>query len=669
MVEALSNQPNMTSDLKLRFIHHTGQAAREAGILNASLHLRGILYEDCYVPNYNKALIIYKFKNLQDKNALLNHPDLSGILQRKNFSHYTPPTTTNTDKESERTAFVWRLNPLMFLFSTSHELNESKRAFKNSLVDYLRDNEMPINANDIQFIHHPDLNPPKQCRIKFQTKAHADKFVAFDSRFLCYYLPKIFKKIDVHIPIPQCKDCRKKSHPTGHSDCDGVKRCPRCLSRNHLAPLDDDPRNCPPYCWTHKEGHSTGSGTCPDNRNYRKQKRNEMKINTERENIINNTDPAYRQIHTEMFNIRQDVKYIKASKTTPKPGPSYADATLGRAAAMKTLPDFSPPGYAQAFLGAMLMSVYDPDPNTFEKVMNDYETRNGWSVIKHPPILPSFLAALSEQEPAIPEQFIPSSNLAPRTENTPQSRGSVKRPRLPKTTPSGNLSPQGAQYVSPNSKASRLDLSRIPDLNLPKPLDPRGPAPSTASKPSSSKHPNLIDKDYLDHMEIANPPPTPKSPETRPDQPKPQRPTKDRNTKAKTSPNSQKLAIKKIRDALAKTSESPIGISIQHDASAPNHPGPKRLVKELKWREDNTGEHGFPKMSLYELYEHIRCNRVLYTPPVQIGGLNLKVIESLVPDYPNETLHYCLEPKYSVTSTTGRVINMPSSRTSSPQRP
>ena len=649
----------MNTDLKLRLIHNSGDSAKHAFTLNASLSGRSLAFDDFYVPNYNKAMLIYKFKSQQDKEAVLDHPDFADLIRRKGFTFHSS-NADSYEKESCRTVFVWRLNPLMF--TQDDDMTENKEQFKMDLRDHLIDIDCePHGTNPIQYIHHPEREAPKQLRITFGSKERADKFVALDSRFYGNYLPKKFKKIDTHIPIPQCKTCRKKSHTTGHRDCDGEKRCPRCLTKDHLEPIDDDPRACPPKCWTHNEGHSTGSAICPDNRNYRKQKRNEIKLKTQRENIIQNTDPAYRPLHREVFNIRQDVKTIKASKTIPTSGPSYADAALGRAANMRTPPDFSPPGYAQCFIGAMLMSVYEPDPNAFETIMNIYEERNGWAVCKHPPIRPAFLAALSEQEPAIPEQFIPLTDRAPRLENTPRS--SVKRPRFRRTSPESDHSPQGAEAL-PSPKSSRKDSRPTPDFSPPQPLEPRGIAPPEPSKPTSNKKLEALADDYLSHMELSELPKQPsKAPATHSEQPK--------SSKDKTSPSNlrQKLSSKKIRETMMATSESPIGLSVQHDANAPSHPGPRKLLKELKWRESKVGIDVFPKISLSELYGHIKHNRVRYTPPVQFMSLTTKVIETLLPEFANELIHFTLEPKNTVTSTTGRVTNVSDSRGPSPERP
>ena len=126
--------------------------------------------------------------------------------------------------------------------------------------------------------------------------------------------------------------------------------------------------------------------------------------------------------------------------------------------------------------------------------------------------------------------------------------------------------------------------------------------------------------------------------------------------------------IKTIRAELDKTRASPIGITIQHDASQPNHPAPKKLLKDLCWRM-STSTDTHPKMTIAELQEHIKFNRILYTPPVR-ARLTLNTIETLAQVHPVEEVYFTIDPKdRTVISSTGKVTHLPGSRAASPVRP
>ena len=105
-----------------------------------------------------------------------------------------------------------------------------------------------------------------------------------------------------------------------------------------------------------------------------------------------------------------------------------------------------------------------------------------------------------------------------------------------------------------------------------------------------------------------------------------------------------------------------------HSHAASSHSGPKKLLKELLWREQQSGEDDFPTMTLTELHEHIQANRVRFSPPVQFPGFNTQVIETLRPDFPTDLVHFCIALKHTVPLKEGkRITYLPSSRPSSPQ--
>ena len=679
MVGLSENQLNMASDFKLKLKHNTGLAARGAQRLLMSIQTRHLHYEDAFVPKYNEKLLIIRFKSQADKDKVLNYPDYKDLLERKNFSEHAPIVNT-TNRESDRTAFVWRLNRLMFgNYTNKRELEANITEFKEILTDRLAEDGMP--PQDIQFLHTPDMTPPKQMRIKFATADAAKKFVTEDTRKLYIHLPQRFKKLDEHIPIPQCKRCRKKTHQI--ADCpDSEVRCPRCLSRSHQEPLDNDPTACPPYCWTHKAGHSTGSAKCPDNIKYRQTKRKQNRISDERTNLLNNVEPGQRLITEKVFNLHQDVKTIKSNKTTP--GLSFANTVIGEAISHKTPPDFNPKGYASCYIGAMLQAIYDPNPLGFQTIMNAYEKTNGWPIVKHPPLSTHFINALSEQEPLLPSNL---GNLLagrlPRAENTPASetrrraRSRSTSPETADSTPQSKTprrgSPSKDDYSdysdagrspmvasSPDSEMKNELLQMRAQELVPSPLPPARPSQAEGPAHGSKHSPAINSPDVMEVTPLSAPPT--KSPEQIQKSAKP----KDKN-KGKTSPRSI-VKLQTIRLELDKTRTSPIGISVQHDASQPSHPAPRKLLKDLCWRM-STSADSYPRMTIAELQEHIKSNRILYTQPVR-ARLTLNTVETLAQIHPVEEVYFTIDPKdRTVTSTTGKVINLPGSRAASPVRP
>ena len=670
MVGPSVNQLNMASlpspsDFKWKVeCFERNQAASHAQNLLMSLQNRQLNYEDAFVPKYNGSLLIIRFKTHEDYRKVQDLGGLWELLRRKNFREYFPNTDT-TERESDRTVFVWRLNRLMFgAFRNQKDLEKNKTEFKTILTNRLVEDGMP--PQDIQFLYTPNNTPPKQMRIKFPTSEIAKKFLSTDTRILYIHLPQTFKKIDEHIPIPQCKACRKKGHQI--MDCpDPRERCPRCLSREHQKPKDDDPQNCVPYCWTHKEGHSTGSAKCPDNIKYRQMKRKELKTSRERNEIINNAEPGQRQITGQVFDLHQKVKTIKTNKSTP--GASYANAVLGEAMSHKLTPDFNPKGYASCYTGAMLQAIYDPDPLGFQKIMNAYEEANGWPVCKHPPLSPHFINALSEQEPLLPNNL---GNLLagrlPRIENTPVSE-SRRRPRAQSSSPQNSTPtfkiPRRASLTDNESEASADDDARQAEARLaeliPSPIS--SSCHTSATEGSAFGSTNSLAAANTEEMEVI---PLPVPPAKSPEQPQKSAKPKDKS-KGKTSPRAM-VNIKTIRAELDKTRTSPIGISIQHDASQPSHPAPKKLLKDLCWRM-STSADTYPRMTIAELHDHIKFNRILYTPPVR-ARLTLNTIDTLAQVHPVEEVYYTIDPKdRTVTSTTGKVTHLPGSRASSPVRP
>ena len=677
MVGLSENQHNMASDFKLKLKHCAGCAVQDAQNLLMSLQNRQLIYEDAFVPKYNASLLILRFKSQADKDKVLNYPDYKDLIARKEFSEHVP-TVNTTNRESDRTVFVWRLNPLMFQMGVYRDnYEESKTEFKAILTDRLAEDGMP--PQDIQFLYTPENTPPKQMRIKFPTPEMAKKFLSADTRKLYIHLPQRFKKIDVHIPIPQCRRCKKKTHQV--ADCtESTSRCPRCLSILHLEPIDSDPTACPPTCWTHKAGHSTGSAKCPDNIKFRQMKRKENRISEERTNLLNNVEPGQRLITGKVFDLHQKVKTIKTNNTTP--GVSYANTVLGQAMPYKLTPDFSPKGYASCYTGAMLQAIYNPDPLGFQEIMNAYEKANGWPVCKHPPLSPHFINALSDQEPLLPKNL---GNLLagrlPRMENTPASE-SRRRPRAHSTSPqTANSSPltktrrtesiSEDDYSDSGSSPAPAQPSPAPEVKAylkvmraqelePSPLPSGHPSPTEEHAHDSSNSLAAATSEVMEVTPLSAPPT--KSPEQIQKSAKP----KDKS-KGKTSPRSM-VNIKTIRAELEKTRASPIGITIQHDASQPSHPAPRKLLKDLCWRI-STSADSFPRITIAELHDHIKFNRILYTPPVN-ARLTLNTIETLAQVHPVEEVFFTVEPKdRTVTSTTGKVTNLPGSRAASPVRP
>ena len=330
----------------------------------------------------------------------------------------------------------------------------------------------------------------------------------------------------------------------------------------------------------------------------------------------------------------------------------------------------------------MLQSIYNPDPSGFQTIMNAYEEANGWPVVKHPPLSPHFLAALSDQEPLLPNNL--GSLLAgrlSRAENTPASDPRKRKPRSRSSSP---ISMPTSKSVRTNSPVSVTPSS---DLGLPLPLDSRGSAAHEPVSPTFSEaSPTFSEAVAAVHISgassrrSASPQKATSAPDIMEVVPLPIPPAKSpeqsvktlkakQKSKDKTSP-STKISTKSIRDKLATTKTSPIEISVQHEQADENmdHPAPKKLLKNMQWKINTVSKGNFPTISMTELYQHIKCNRILYGPPNSIN-LTHDIIETLAYSHPSYTVHFKLEPRFTLIPTKEKIYHLPGSRATSPVRP
>ena len=66
----------------------------------------------------------------------------------------------------------------------------------------------------------------------------------------------------------------------------------------------------------------------------------------------------------------------------------------------------------------------------------------------------------------------------------------------------------------------------------------------------------------------------------------------------------------------------------------------------------------YPEISIIELHQYIKNNRILYSPPVTVNVTN-KMIETLASTHPDEKVCYIIDPKnHTLISSTGKVTHL-----------
>ena len=243
------------------------------------LSLKDIASTQSFTPRYDpKAImIIITFEDEKEKDKLLNLPYLDRLLTSIDVEVFKI-TPSNTLSRSEKIIFLWNLNPVNFYLYNIEEgnsIDETMDMKKKEMIEDIteRIKHLGMIVTEHHFIQHDANAVPRALKITFESKEQANKFLKEDTQTRCRVLLSRSKKFNQHIPIKQCRICRKTNHREGDSTCRCDLRCPTCLSTEHSQPKD----NCRPYCWIHKESHSSGSDRCPNNIQYKREQKKNFK--------------------------------------------------------------------------------------------------------------------------------------------------------------------------------------------------------------------------------------------------------------------------------------------------------------------------------------------------------------------------------------------------------
>ena len=172
-------------------------------------------------------MIILKFYDQAIRDKALALPDFDTKLTECKLKLHGA-TLQGSD---HRTIFVNRLPTCPFYFFQPDTLETAIETFRSNLYSKLPELESH------HFIRHLDAHGnkerPRSMRLTFKTLLDAQNFLNCNTYILNACISKDTKRFHTHIPARICQTCRKSDHRRGSPNCDGVKRCPRCLSSDH----------------------------------------------------------------------------------------------------------------------------------------------------------------------------------------------------------------------------------------------------------------------------------------------------------------------------------------------------------------------------------------------------------------------------------------------------
>ena len=481
----------------------TSGSTKSAAIkLSRQLADNGIFPYHIFTPRYEPRDIIIKFSHIDKKNELLNHEKLLEILVDCNCSLHTPTRSDVVDR-SERSIFLWNLNPVFFFFVTredGYEVDETLEQVMNETIEDIKSSvtQREMEITDHHFIQHNSNDVPRTLKLTFASIAQAKKFCEEDTNTSRGRFPAKFKKFDQHVPIKQCKICRMTDHRAGDTKCDKTPRCPRCLDPSHTQPLDNN--MCIPKCWTHGRGHSSGSDRCPINRDLKRKLRRELDSKRREEIQLRDTPEEHQGFHRELIQLKET---IKSSAT------SYAGVIKG---AQPSAPNFRIPKITvdpnlcvMQYVCASLNDAYEP--GVFQQYLDDFADLNKMPRAKYPPPCKNLLSTLVRNTPLGPGASVPPSS--------PASVGSPTRSPARVLGPA--LTEARAQPRPPHS-SNQSSPNRAPpqphhNLSLPPPSrDPRqtkrNPKPSPVltpvASPTASTSSSIMEQDQKQASAIQN---------------------------------------------------------------------------------------------------------------------------------------------------------------------
>ena len=363
-------KPN--TEIRLVTEHHCPQLA--ANKLHAFFTNEGVRTEEFFNPHYNPKLMVFVFPDRNNKEKALNLRHFARELDRWKFKTHTSNHHQNDD---HKTIYVHSLNERHFHTYSIADGNDRDETLKEKVDDLIEGLKRSREGADMEKFHfmwpgEEYANPPKTLLITFKNLRAAEDFLKVDTfpRGSPIPIRKYHKRFHKHVSIRQCSICKQTNHRRGDSSCSQEPHCPKCWSTEHIEATSD----CIPFCWKCKEGHSSGSNKCPENRTYVRQQR---KYAYQRESFVSrtqNTAPEQRQFHRDMIRLQNSL-----NRTPPS---SYAAAISPASRAQPTQDTLPSPSvsvscntlFSMGYTAACISEAYDP--GSFHDVLKDFCTDN-----------------------------------------------------------------------------------------------------------------------------------------------------------------------------------------------------------------------------------------------------------------------------------------------------
>ena len=417
-----------------------------------------------------KKMIIFQFLNQTTRDKALNLQHFNAKLTEFNLTLQPPSASNSAD---HRTIFVNNIPSCIFYYFEPDTLEDVVNNFKNKLY------EIEPTLEDHHFIRHKKPNnvqeAPKSMLLTFKTLADATKFTE-NTTYICRgAISKDNKRFHTNVPNKNCRTCYKFTHRTGSNECDGKKRCPRCLSEEHTTV---DERNCQPRCWKHGPGHSSSSSMCPDVRKYKRDERNKIAAKASTEQAISQTPIETQPLHRSVLKMESQIKQLASWSQVAKSNPSQNNPALPNQPPTPQVIQAQPFDLNQfltSYYAACLNEAADPGKGHFQQQMDIHFNANGLKKQIVPPPTKALLDIITTKffqfsqiptgsPPNLPSQPTPSgasgSQPAPTgpISGQPSPTGAINKQTGTQTTPpqspvdSSSSSSSNQSYLSPDTQ-------------------------------------------------------------------------------------------------------------------------------------------------------------------------------------------------------------------------
>ena len=459
----------MARQIQLRFECTQGNTLSAAQTLGMYFGRKKLRYATFYTPSYNDKAIVFKFSNSQDKENVINHPNLEAdILVQAKCKPYKNPNGPAPDKY-HRMIFAYGLNPLYFYLQNinddGHDVNETLEGKVEAFKNQLKESQPDEAIEHVHFIQHPDNrgNPkaPRTMIITFKNLETAQSFLEEDTGLEMGMILSKNKKFHNHVQPRQCPVCKKTTHRRGDYNCDRIQRCPRCLSQQHFTPTEV----CEPRCWSHGRGHSSASEKCPNIIAYKKQQRT-MQQNKERiEKQVATTPAEQVQFHKDILNLQNNIRSNTNSYASRVKGNTPNSTNGNNANANPGLSigatSFDATVFAAAYTAACLSEAFDP--GSFQVVMEDFGRANNMPHINYPTPRLALLKALAPTAPAVVQASIDADNVSVPNIVQPAQEEESDDDDIPNINLPRASVPSFSGVVASTSSSSSSSQRRTPD--------------------------------------------------------------------------------------------------------------------------------------------------------------------------------------------------------------